>query len=87
MDCRTDAEWRWVGGVPDLSSLGRNVVFVEWNRSNGQRNEDFVAELNAAGVTAGERPVVFICRSGESLHPPRSRDSDRRGNRALLQHA
>lgn len=59
-----------VGRVPDLSSLGRNVVFVEWNRSNGQRNEDFVAELNAAGVTAGERPVVFICRSGNRSIPP-----------------
>ena len=68
VDCRTDAEWRWVG-VPDLSSLGRDVVFVEWNRSNGQHNEDFVAELHAAGVTAGERPVVFICRSGNRSIP------------------
>ncbi len=68
VDCRTDAEWRWVG-VPDLSSLGRDVVFVEWNRSNGQHNDDFVAELNAAGVTAGERPVVFICRSGNRSIP------------------
>ncbi|HEY5150636.1 MAG TPA: rhodanese-like domain-containing protein, partial [Mycobacterium sp.] len=34
VDCRTDAEWRWVG-VPDLSTLGREVVFVEWNHGNG----------------------------------------------------
>ena len=68
VDCRTDAEWRWVG-VPDLSSLGRDVVFVEWNRSNGQHNDDIVAELNAPGVTAGERPVVFICRSGNRSIP------------------
>lgn len=63
VDVRTDAEWRFVG-VPDLSSLGRDVVFVEWNHGNGTRNEDFVDDLIAAGVTPGERPVVFLCRSG-----------------------
>jgi rhodanese-related sulfurtransferase len=68
VDCRTDAEWHWVG-VPDLSSLGRNVVFVEWNRSNGRHNDDFVAELIAAGVAPGERPVVFLCRSGNRSIP------------------
>jgi len=68
VDCRTDAEWQWVG-VPDLSSLGRKVVFVEWNHSNGQRNDNFAADLIAAGVTPGERPVVFICRSGNRSIP------------------
>lgn len=68
VDCRTDAEWRWVG-VPDLSALGREVVFVEWNRGNGQRNDNFVADLIAAGVTPGERPVVFLCRSGNRSIP------------------
>jgi rhodanese-related sulfurtransferase len=68
VDCRTDAEWQWVG-VPDLSSLGRKVVFVEWNRSNGQRNDSFADDLIAAGVTPGERPVVFICRSGNRSIP------------------
>jgi rhodanese-related sulfurtransferase len=65
VDVRTDAEWRFVG-VPDLSSLGRDVVYVEWNKSNGQHNNSFLAELQdkipAAGE--GERPVVFLCRSG-----------------------
>lgn len=68
VDCRTEAEWRWVG-VPDLSSLGREIVSVEWNRSNGQHNEDFVADLMAAGVTPGDRPVVFLCRSGTRSIP------------------
>lgn len=69
VDCRTDAEWRWVG-VPDLSGLGREVVFVEWNRgSTGQHNDDFVSELIAAGVTPGDRPVVFLCRSGNRSIP------------------
>jgi rhodanese-related sulfurtransferase len=68
VDCRTDAEWRFVG-VPDLSSLQRDVVFVEWNRTDGTRNEGFVDELKAAGVTPGDGPVVFLCRSGNRSIP------------------
>lgn len=67
VDVRTDAEWKWVG-VPDLSSLGRDVVFIEWNTASG-RNENFVADLIAAGVTPGERPVIFLCRSGNRSIP------------------
>jgi rhodanese-related sulfurtransferase len=63
VDCRTDAEWRWVG-VPDISSLGRDVVYIEWVSNDGKRNTSFVDDLQAAGVTPGERPVVFLCRSG-----------------------
>lgn len=63
VDCRTDAEWRFVG-VPDLSPLERDTVFIEWNRTDGSRNDGFVDDLLAAGVTPGERPVVFLCRSG-----------------------
>lgn len=67
VDVRTAAEWNWVG-VPDLSSLGREVVFVQWNTAEG-RNESFVADLIAAGVTPGERPVIFLCRSGNRSIP------------------
>lgn len=63
VDVRTEAEWRFVG-VPDLSSLQRDVIYVEWSRSDGSRNENFVEDLIAAGVTPAERPVVFLCRSG-----------------------
>ena len=64
VDCRTSAEWEWVG-VADLSTLGREVLFVEWNHSDGTHNDDFVADLLAAGLTPGQRPVVFLCRSGK----------------------
>ena len=67
VDCRTEAEWKWVG-VPDLSGLGRDVVTIEWTTAAG-RNENFVAELIAAGVTPGERPVIFLCRSGNRSIP------------------
>lgn len=67
VDVRTDAEWRFVG-VPDLSSLGREVVFIEWNMTDGKHNENFATELRdripPADPGGGERPVVFICRSG-----------------------
>jgi rhodanese-related sulfurtransferase len=63
VDCRTDAEWRFVG-VADLSSLGREVVYIEWNSADGRRNENFVDDLTSAGVTPGDRPVIFLCRSG-----------------------
>lgn len=67
VDVRTDAEWTWVG-VPDLSSLGRDVVSVQWMTAAG-RNQNFVADLIAAGVTPGERPVIFLCRSGNRSIP------------------
>lgn len=66
VDCRTEAEWRFVG-VADVSSLQRDVVYVEWNRTDGTHNDGFVDELIAAGVQPAEdvaRPVVFLCRSG-----------------------
>lgn len=63
VDCRTSAEWRFVG-VADTSSLGRDVVYVEWNRTDGTHNDSFVDDLVASGVTPGERPVAFLCRSG-----------------------
>jgi rhodanese-related sulfurtransferase len=64
VDVRTDAEWRFVG-VPDLSSLGREVVYIEWNHLDGTRNDNFVAELTAKLPAAeGDRPVIFLCRSG-----------------------
>ncbi|BBY80592.1 rhodanese-like domain-containing protein [Mycolicibacterium pulveris] len=63
VDCRTEAEWRFVG-VPDLATLGRDVVFIEWNRTDGTTNEAFVDDLVAKVGAAPNRPVVFLCRSG-----------------------
>lgn len=63
VDVRTEAEWKWVG-VTDLSSLGREPVYVAWVHSDGTRNENFVAELQKAGLGPESGPVVFLCRSG-----------------------
>ena len=63
VDVRTAAEWSYVG-LPDLSQIGKGVVFVEWQRfPDGTLNEGFVGQLREAGVGKGV-PVYFLCRSG-----------------------
>ncbi len=73
VDCRSQAEWSFVG-LPDLGSLGKHPVQVEWQAfapaapgSGGKprmaANVNFVAEVARAGVPK-DAPVVFICRSG-----------------------
>jgi rhodanese-related sulfurtransferase len=63
VDVRTDAEWNFVG-VPDLSSLGKQVVLIPWQTFPGmQPNSQFIEHLRKAGVTA-ESQVYYLCRSG-----------------------
>ena len=65
VDVRTMAEWSFVG-LPDVSSLGRQVLCVEWqNFPDMAPNSHFVAETQAAvrGATT-DTPLLFICRSG-----------------------
>ncbi|WOC11855.1 rhodanese-like domain-containing protein [Gordonia sp. MP11Mi] len=64
VDCRTRAEWSFVG-VPDVSSLGKQTIFVEWvDYPNGARNQSFVDDLRTAGVSDDDE-VLFLCRSGQ----------------------
>ncbi|MCB7135155.1 rhodanese-like domain-containing protein [Cellulosimicrobium marinum] len=64
VDVRTEGEWRTVG-VPDSTDLGRDVLFDEWVTPLGP-NPAFLDTLVGAGLTPGdERPVVFLCRSGQ----------------------
>ena len=72
IDVRTQAEWAFVG-VPDLSSLGKKLVCVEWQHfPGGQVNPSFASQLQSelAVETAGkDAELFFICRSGHrSLH-------------------
>jgi len=67
IDVRTRAEWTYVG-VPDLESLGKRTVLVEWQTFPDQTiNPRFVerlaGELSALGVKL-EDDLFFICRSG-----------------------
>jgi rhodanese-related sulfurtransferase len=61
IDVRTQAEWEYVGRVPDS-------VLIEWNSyPSGERNPQFLEELQAK-VAKTEAPVMFLCRSGARSH-------------------
>lgn len=63
VDVRTAAEWAFVG-LPDLSSLGRDPVTVEWQSYPGmQINEAFADQVRARGLTTAN-PLYMLCRSG-----------------------
>ena len=41
------------------------MVYIEWNRTDGKHNDGFVDDLRGRRrARPGERPVVFLCRSG-----------------------
>jgi rhodanese-related sulfurtransferase len=67
IDVRTLPEWTFVG-LPDLSSLGRDVKRIEWQAFPSMAaNPDFVTEVSQAVSRSGadhDAPLVFICRSG-----------------------
>jgi len=61
VDVRTQAEWEYVGHIPDS-------VLVEWNTyPHGERNSEFLKQLQAQ-VAKAEAPVMFLCRSGARSH-------------------
>ena len=54
VDVRTRAEWTFVG-LPDLTSLGKRVVPIEWTSfPDGAPNPAFLDELRAAGADVRE---------------------------------
>ena len=67
IDVRTAAEWNFVG-VPDLSSIGKKPVLVEWSTFPDSRpNAAFVDRVTEALATIGaskDSELLFICRSG-----------------------
>jgi rhodanese-related sulfurtransferase len=67
VDVRTQAEWAYVG-VPDLSGIGKETIFLEWQEFPAMRvAADFAPRLleilRARGVSA-KTPLLFLCRSG-----------------------
>ncbi len=64
VDCRTEAEWTFVG-VPDLSSLGKETEFVVLNEYPLMgENPLFADAVRSKGVTP-DKTVLVICRSGQ----------------------
>lgn len=63
IDVRTTAEWNYVG-VPDLSSLDRKLLLIEWQSfPSGAVDPDFAAKVQQATAATGG-PLLFLCRSG-----------------------
>ena len=67
IDVRTRAEWTFVG-LPDLSSLGKRVVTVEWqtfpeNSVDPAFTQRLKTALSGSGADTGTQ-MLFICRSG-----------------------
>jgi rhodanese-related sulfurtransferase len=67
IDVRTRAEWAYVG-VPDLETIGKRAVLIEWQTFPDQAvdprfAERLAGELRALGVQV-EDDLFFICRSG-----------------------
>ena len=68
IDVRTIAEWAYVG-LPDLSTIGKRPVLVEWQGFPDDRlNTAFVERLTEALAPTGanrDSELLFICRSGQ----------------------
>ncbi len=65
VDVRTQVEWQLIG-KPDLSSIGREPVYLQWVTMQGV-NKNFVDELKAAleeRGAAADTPIYFMCQSG-----------------------
>ncbi len=63
IDVRTRAEWSYVG-VPDLSPLSKQTVFIEWQSfPDGGHNEAFGQQIDSLGLEK-DTPLLFLCRSG-----------------------
>ena len=68
IDVRTIAEWAYVG-LPDLSTVGKRPVLVEWQGFPDDRlNTAFVERVTEALTHIGagrDSELLFICRSGQ----------------------
>jgi rhodanese-related sulfurtransferase len=67
VDVRTKPEWAFVG-TSDLSALGKQPIFLEWQEYPLMRTSpDFVTNLQAMIAKHGgdaATPLLFLCRSG-----------------------
>jgi rhodanese-related sulfurtransferase len=67
VDVRTEPEWQFVG-APDLSGLGKDVIFLSWQTyPSMQVQGDFASSLAGILKERGAEPnapILFLCRSG-----------------------
>ena len=59
VDCRTSAEWSLIG-VPDLDSLGKKVIFIEWQIfPTMEKNPRFLQEISETDLKKIQKS--FFC--------------------------
>jgi rhodanese-related sulfurtransferase len=67
VDVRTEPEWQYVG-APDLSGIGKDIVFLSWQvYPSMQVIPGYVERLSETLRKRGAdetTPVLFLCRSG-----------------------
>ncbi|MFT6490810.1 MAG: rhodanese-related sulfurtransferase [Parvibaculaceae bacterium] len=67
IDVRSEAEWTFVG-IPDLSSLKKTLVKIQWQSFPGMAvNGQFAEALDEYLAGEGcpkEAKILFLCRSG-----------------------
>ncbi|MEE2996747.1 MAG: rhodanese-like domain-containing protein [Pseudomonadota bacterium] len=63
VDVRTKAEWNFVG-VPDLSSVNKEPVLVEWQDFPKMDVNGSFVDAVAAAAPDKSTPIYFLCRSG-----------------------
>lgn len=61
IDCRTRAEWVYVG-VPVLPESPQKTAFIEWVDASGRPNPDFLSSVSQ--IVSTDTPLYLICRSG-----------------------
>jgi rhodanese-related sulfurtransferase len=63
VDVRTPEEWQFVG-VPELTGLQKEPVFVAWRPLGAQSPDpEFEQKLRTHGIKE-DTPIFFLCRSG-----------------------
>lgn len=63
IDVRTQEEWAQVG-IPDLSSLKKEPIFLPWRTLPGMKpNASFESDLRNK-LTDTDVPLLFLCKAG-----------------------
>ena len=65
LDVRSMVEWAYVG-IPDLASINKDVVTIEWSKMTGQPNAAFSKQLEQA--VPKDKKLLVICRAGVRSH-------------------
>ena len=63
IDVRTKHEWVYVG-VPDLSSINKNVIFISWQVYPEMEINKFFENQVLESNIKKDNNLFFICRSG-----------------------